>query len=174
MWATFYFVHALGIDATKASIYFGIVALTSPVTGAILSGYIIDYLGGFYAPIALPFCLIIGTIGILCAWLIPFTSNYALVIFYLWMLLFIGAMVLPICTGVALTKVEPEMRPRANSIANLFYNLLGYFPAPPGTHGLHFGGADKRSLFSITLGVQTAVYAIDMQAQGFQVGEWRK
>lgn len=130
MWATFYFVHALGIDATKASIYFGIVALTSPVTGAILSGYIIDYLGGFYAPIALPFCLIIGTIGILCAWLIPFTSNYALVIFYLWMLLFIGAMVLPICTGVALTKVEPEMRPRANSIANLFYNLLGYFPAP--------------------------------------------
>lgn len=50
--------------------------------------------------------------------------------------------------------------------------FLGYFPAPPGTHGLHFGGADKRTLFGITLGAETAVYAIDMESQGFQVGEW--
>lgn len=52
--------------------------------------------------------------------------------------------------------------------------FLGYFPAPPGTHGLHFGGPDKRTLFSITLGASTAVYAIDMESQGFQVGEWMK
>jgi hypothetical protein len=52
--------------------------------------------------------------------------------------------------------------------------FLGYFPAPPGTHGLHFGGPDKRTLFGITLGVQTAVYAIDTLSQGFQVGEWMR
>ena len=66
----------------------------------------------------------------LCAWLIPITDNYVIVIVYMWILLFIGAIILPICTGVCLTKVEPEMRPRANSLANLSYNLLGYFPAP--------------------------------------------
>lgn len=80
MWATYYFVHALNIDPKVASIYFGVVALTSPVTGAFLSGYIIDWLGGFYAPIALPFCLIIGVVGVICAWMVPFTSNYLLVI----------------------------------------------------------------------------------------------
>jgi hypothetical protein len=53
-------------------------------------------------------------------------------------------------------------------------DFLGYFPTPPGSHGLHFGGPDKRTLFSITLGVQTAVYAIDTEAQGFQVGEWTR
>ena len=52
--------------------------------------------------------------------------------------------------------------------------FIGYFPTPPGTHGLHFGGADKRALFAITLGVQTAVYAIDMLSPGFQVGEWMR
>lgn len=52
--------------------------------------------------------------------------------------------------------------------------FIGYFPTPPGSHGLHFGGPNKRTLFSITLGVQTAVYAIDMLSQGFQVGEWMK
>ena len=52
--------------------------------------------------------------------------------------------------------------------------FIGYFPAPPGTHGLHFGGPDKHTLFAITLGVQTAVFAIDMQAKGFQVGEWKR
>ena len=33
-------------------------------------------------------------------------------------------------TGVMLTQVEPEMRTLANSLANVSYNLLGYFPAP--------------------------------------------
>ena len=52
--------------------------------------------------------------------------------------------------------------------------FIGYFPAPPGTHGLHFGGADKSTLFAITLAVETAVYVIDTQVQGFQVGEWKR
>ena len=52
--------------------------------------------------------------------------------------------------------------------------ILGYFPTPPGTHGLHFGGSGRRTLFAITLNVQTAVYAIDMLSQGFQAGEWRR
>ena len=52
--------------------------------------------------------------------------------------------------------------------------FIGYFPAPPGTHGLHFGGADKSTLFAITLAVETAVYVIDTQVQGFQVGEWER
>jgi len=52
--------------------------------------------------------------------------------------------------------------------------FLGYFATPLGTHGLHFGGANKRTLFAITLNAQTSVWAIDTLSQGFQVGEWRR
>jgi len=52
--------------------------------------------------------------------------------------------------------------------------VLGYFPTPPGTHGLHFGGPNRRTLFAITLNAQTAVYAIDTLSQGFQAGEWKR
>jgi sugar lactone lactonase YvrE len=53
-------------------------------------------------------------------------------------------------------------------------DAIGYFPTPPGTHGLHFGGPGKRTLFAITLNAETAVYAIDTLTQGFQVGEWKR
>ena len=39
-------------------------------------------------------------------------------------------MILPNLTGIMLDSVEPKLKTRANSIANLSYNLLGYFPAP--------------------------------------------
>ena len=52
--------------------------------------------------------------------------------------------------------------------------FLGYFPTPAGTHGLHFGGPDRRTLFAITLGAQTAVYAIDTLVQGYQATEWNR
>jgi sugar lactone lactonase YvrE len=51
--------------------------------------------------------------------------------------------------------------------------ILGYVPAPPGTHGFHFGGPGRRTLFAITLNAETAVYAMDTLTQGFQVGTWK-
>jgi len=52
--------------------------------------------------------------------------------------------------------------------------FLGYFPTPGGTHGLHFGGPGRRTLFSIQLNVQTAVHAIDTLVQGYQATEWKR
>ena len=37
---------------------------------------------------------------------------------------------MPILTGIMLVSVEPLLRPQANSLANLSYNLFGYFPSP--------------------------------------------
>lgn len=130
MWATYYFQNSMGVPPERAIMCFAIVALTSPVSGAIVSGYIIDWLGGFYSPAALPFCVTIGVFGTASAWVVPFCNNYIYCIVFLWILLFVGAMVLPICTGVAFTKVEPETRARAMSLANFSYNFFGYFPAP--------------------------------------------
>jgi sugar lactone lactonase YvrE len=52
--------------------------------------------------------------------------------------------------------------------------FLGYFPTPAGTHGLHFGGPDRRTLFSIQLNAQTSVHAIDTLVQGYQATEWKR
>lgn len=47
-----------------------------------------------------------------------------------WILLLLGSLQIPITYGVILAKVEPELRPLANSYATMVYNLLGYFPSP--------------------------------------------
>ena len=50
----------------------------------------------------------------------------------------------------------------------------GYFPTPAGTHGLHFGGPGRRTLFSIQLNAQTSVHAIDTLVRGYQATEWKR
>ena len=52
--------------------------------------------------------------------------------------------------------------------------LLGFIPTPAGTHGLHFGGPGRRTLFSIQLNAQTSVYAIDTLVRGYQATEWKR
>jgi sugar lactone lactonase YvrE len=52
--------------------------------------------------------------------------------------------------------------------------FLGYFPTPAGTHGLHFGGPGRRTLFSLQLNVQTTVHAIDTLVKGYQATEWKR
>jgi sugar lactone lactonase YvrE len=52
--------------------------------------------------------------------------------------------------------------------------FLGFIPTPAGTHGLHFGGPNRSTLFSIQLNVQTSVYAIDTLVRGYQATEWKR
>lgn len=37
---------------------------------------------------------------------------------------------MPCATGIMLNTVKDELRTSANSIANIWYNLLGFLPAP--------------------------------------------
>lgn len=52
--------------------------------------------------------------------------------------------------------------------------FLAYFPTPAGTHGLHFGGPGRRTLFSLQLNAQTSVHAIETLTQGYQATEWNR
>lgn len=129
-WGTNYFIKALGANQKSAFIYFGLVAITAPLLGAVASAFVTDWLGGFASAKTLP-------VGFLVAVSIFATSLFIVVedhvitgILLFWVVLFNGALLLPIVIGVMLTKVEPEMRPAANSFANFMYNILGFFPAP--------------------------------------------
>jgi len=119
------------VPKDKANYYFGATAISSPILGAILSGLITQkFENGYGSPKILPFSLVIAVFALSASVFVPFVDTPLLCVGLIWIVLFCGAFVLPICTGVWLGKVEAEMRPRANSIANLCYNLFGFFPAP--------------------------------------------
>ena len=60
----------------------------------------------------------------------PLVDNKIAFYALIWLLLFFGAFILPTLTGIMLNSVPEQRRTAAYSVATLFYNLLGYLPAP--------------------------------------------
>ena len=71
-----------------------------------------------------------GYLAVACAFPIPFLNNFYVIASLFWGLLFFGGFILPPATGIMIQSVGIFQRSQANSIANLFYNLFGYLPAP--------------------------------------------
>jgi len=74
--------------------------------------------------------MIIGSSALVFAAPIPFSEIKWLTYCCTWLLLFVGAAILPPMTGIMLNGVIESRRPAANSLATFIYNLAGYFPAP--------------------------------------------
>lgn len=134
-WLTTYFIKVLDIPRQTAQAGFIITTITSPIFGALISSRLSFSLGGHQSPKSLPICIGLGFIGICFAVFFPFVNSGFLAMSIVWIVLFIGGIILPILTGVMLLTVENELRPEANAFANLMYNLIGYLPAP-GLYGL--------------------------------------
>jgi MFS transporter, Spinster family, sphingosine-1-phosphate transporter len=109
-WITDYFIEVLGEPEKRVHIYFGVTAITSPIGGALLSGYWGSKIGGYGSKYALPSAIFAGVICCITAVPVPFLDNFVFVICCIWIMLFCGGFILPIVTGVMLTTVEPEMR----------------------------------------------------------------
>lgn len=88
-----------------------------------------------------------GYLAIGCAFPIPFLDNFYVIASLFWGLLFFGGFILPPATGIMIQSVGIFQRSQANSIANLFYNLFGYLPAPVlyGTISKSTDGYDQRN-----------------------------
>ena len=61
---------------------------------------------------------------------IPWVSNFWLYVVLLWFLLFFGGYMMPSLSGIMLETIETNFKATGNSIANLFYNFIGFLPAP--------------------------------------------
>jgi MFS family permease len=48
----------------------------------------------------------------------------------LWVFLFFGAALVPICTGIMISCVKTEMQATSSSLSQLIFNLFGYFLSP--------------------------------------------
>lgn len=129
-WATHYLMDILGISREQVFSYFMLTCVTSPTSGAIISGWAVNKCGGYQGKYIFPVCLAMGTIAACGAVPIPFLDDFHVVIGLFWVVLFAGAFILPIMTGIMFTLVEPELKAQATSLANTSYMGLGYLPAP--------------------------------------------
>lgn len=129
-WASDYFADVVQAPKSTITTWFALTALTAPILGALMSQSVFNYIGSYDPIKALPVTFVITLTAQLCGACMPFANCFAWCIILMWLVLFFGGILLPLFTGIMLSTVEAELRPKANSIANLCYNLFGWLPAP--------------------------------------------
>jgi MFS family permease len=106
-------------------------SITGPTVGVLVGGFMTTTcVGGYTNKKALTLCFFISLFACLSALPIPWINSLVGVVICLWLLLFFGGFIMPNLTGILLNSVPPKERAIANSVANFFYNLFGYLPAP--------------------------------------------
>lgn len=83
-WITDYFQIVLDVSKENAFIYYAIAAMTGPVSGIIIGGYVFNSLGGYTHPKALPVAILVMAIGCCCGFPACFSDNFLIVISLLW------------------------------------------------------------------------------------------
>lgn len=129
-WLSDYLTSVIKVgDPTKIQLYFIFTTLSAPIGGVIVGGIITQSFGGYNTQKAMKMQCLMGACAVICALPIPFFSQFYYVGILFWGVLFFGGFVLPPVTGIMIESVKSDQRASANSIANLTYNLLGYFPS---------------------------------------------
>lgn len=98
--------------------------------GVVIGGVTISSIGGYNHKNSFPVCLAVAFLGLLISLPIPFAKTKILTYALTWLLLFVGAFLVPTLTGIMINSVSESRRTTANSLATLGYNLFGYLPAP--------------------------------------------
>lgn len=75
-WLTIYFIDVIHVSEFKTNVMFALICLTSPTLGAVTSGYLSHWLGGYEHPNAIPFCIFLGVLEFLLSLPMPFFDDY--------------------------------------------------------------------------------------------------
>ena len=130
-WVSDYMDNILKIYSNnKRLYYFTLVCFTSPTSGVLIGGYIINKLGGYDKKNSMLFCFVFGSFAAFFAFFVPLTKNITLFIFLLWLVLFFGGAIVPTMTGITITVLPRALQGSGNSLQSLISNLFGYLPAP--------------------------------------------
>lgn len=103
--------------------------------------------------------VVIGFLAVMVCLPVTFIDNFYIAWIFMWLLVFFGAMIVPGTIQALLSCVEPDMRPQANSIAQVFYNIVGYLPAPIlyGMVNTMTGGNESRNGMFMLMGTSVPV-----------------
>ena len=129
-WISDYFISVLGVSRETVYVAFPLICISGPVLGVIVGGIATHQIGGYTNPKALGMCCFVGFFASVFGIPIPFLDNFYLIVIFLWMLLFCGGFIMMPLTGMIINTAPKSIKAVSNSIAFVFYNLLGYLPAP--------------------------------------------
>ena len=129
-WVSDYFISVLGVPRETVFITFPIVFISGPVLGVVTGAVVVTRMGGYTNPKVLGLCCLGGFFASVFGIPFAFLNSFAWAVAFLWLLLFCGGMILMPLTGMIINTAPLEIKAVSNSIANIFYNLLGYLPAP--------------------------------------------
>ena len=129
-WISDYMQEVMNLSASKVYIIFSVICVTAPTLGVLLGGFFIQYLGGYTNKKSLDACFKISIIAAICGIFLPFIDIVALFVIFMWLLLFFGGSITPGLTGIMIASIPENSKEIGNSITQLFYNLIGYLPAP--------------------------------------------
>jgi hypothetical protein len=160
---------------------FSIICITAPTLGVLSGGFFIQYLGGYTNKMALDACFKISIIAAVCGIFLPFFNITALFVIFIWLLLFFGGSITPGLTGIMIGAIPENSKEIGNSISQLFYNLIGYLPAPF-VYGLvckYTGGSKSRYGLGVLVlwgifGVICLYFARSFDFENFVTGENEK
>ena len=145
-WVTLYMIDTIKASTSSAQTAFAILCVTGPTAGAVASGPVTKYVGGYESKNALRLAMLLGIVAGVVAFPLALLDNFWLFCIDLWLYLFVGGMLVPLLTGTYLANVEEEYRTTASACGCIFYELFGYAPAPY-IYGLvqgATGGKDSR------------------------------
>ena len=129
-WITDYMLNNIEYNLNRIFVTFAVVCLTAPTLGVLIGGYLIEKIGGYTNKHALKICFHSSVIAGCCGMPLPLCSNYWTFTLLMWFTLFFGGSIMPGLTGILLNSLDANMKEAGNSITQIIYNLIGYFPAP--------------------------------------------
>jgi len=129
-WISDYLRAVLLVPKEQVFIFFSAVSITAPTMGVLFGGSVVSRYGGYSSKSALKICCIFATTASVFALPIPFINDFTTLVVFLWFLLFFGGALMPPVMGIMLSSIPKSLRAFGNSAAQIFQNLLGYFPAP--------------------------------------------
>ena len=121
----------LNISEKVVGITFMTTCITAPTLGIILGGFLASKSpSSEFSNLPMGICIFLATIALGFSLPIPFLKNIYIFAVFLWLVLFCGAAIMPILTGIIISSVPLNLRANGNSLSNFFANLIGYLPAP--------------------------------------------
>jgi hypothetical protein len=129
-WVTRYLTEVLLVPRTTVLVGFTVTSVTAPVLGVIMSGWVLDKLGGYKGAsgMATACKCCAGFAALACAFAIPaaLVSDFSVVICCLWMVLLWGGGVVPIASGLVLSSVPEGLQAFSFSLSICTYQIIGY------------------------------------------------
>jgi len=121
----------LGFPLKDVVIAFALVSATAPILGVVFGGVSVDKFGGYRkSDSALTLCMVYAVLAVVTAIVVAFSTSFAALIVFLWLLLFFGGACVPVITGLYVAAVPKELRALGSAFAMVFMLTFGYCLAP--------------------------------------------